>query len=382
MQTQTQTQTIPANPANILEQFSEMLKTHSIVVSDRDNLLKLFENIVDLCTQMTKTKLKAAIKAATPKPVPEAKKKPAAAKKSVAAAKKPVAAVTDELVGPADAGDCPVLSDLSDLSKAPRGRGRPRKESSSSPVQSESSVNDAEKKKRGRPKKDKTVVVSSNDDEDALIAKMISDMKTLQSTSIPVAIADPDEEVEQSEQSEQSMSPVYTEVQTQLAPVVVEADVVEEKETNAKSKSKPKSNAKPKPAKEAKPTPAKEAKPKPAKEAKSKPNDKPSSQAESASAESATPVAPTSVAPTSSAPTSSVPPRENKAQSDGKFYLMSGFPRVSFTYNGATYLRTETDNVYDPLTLELVGIWDHLNHEIIVAFDDEEDGDIWMSDEE
>lgn len=380
MQTQTQTiQANPANPANILDQFSEMLKTHSIVVPDRDNLLRLFENIVDLCTQMTKTKLKAAIKAATPKPVPEAKKKPVAAKKP--AAKKSVAA-TEELVGPADAGDCPVLSDLSDLSKAPRGRGRPRKESSSSPVQSESSVNDAEKKKRGRPKKDKTVVVSSNDDEDALIAKMISDMKTLQSTSTtPVAIADPDEEVEQSEQSEQSMSPVYTAVQSQLAPVVVEADVVEEKETNTTSKSKSKSNAKPKPAKDVKPKPAKEAKPKPAKEAKSKTNDNSASQG--APAESATP-APTSAAPTSEAvraPTSSVPPRENKAQSDGKFYLMSGFPRVSFTYNGATYLRTETDNVYDPLTLELVGVWDHLNHEIIVAFD-EEDGDIWMSDEE
>ena len=72
---------------------------------------------------------------------------------------------------------------------------------------------------------------------------------------------------------------------------------------------------------------------------------------------------------------------KESAQSDGKFYLMSGFPRVSFTYNGATYLRTETDNVYDPLTMELVGVWDHLNHEIIVAFDEEE-GDIWISDEE
>ena len=361
---QTQTQTIQANPANILDQFSEMLKTHSIVVPDRDNLLRLFENIVDLCTQMTKTKLKAAIKAATPKPVPEAKKKPAAAKKPVAA-KKSVAA-TEELVGPADAGDCPVLSDLS---KAPRGRGRPRKESSSSsPVQSESSVNDAEKKKRGRPKKDKTVVVSSNEDEDALIAKMISDMKTLQSTSTTfVAIADPDEEVEQSEQSEQSVSPVYTAVQSQLAPVVVEADVVEEKKPNAKSKSKS--------AKE--PKPAKEVKPKPAKEAKPKTNDTPVA-SQGAPAESATPD-PTSASVR--APTISVPPRENKAQSDGKFYLMSGFPRVSFTYNGGTYLRTETDNVYDPLTLELVGVWDHLNHEIIVAFDEEE-GDIWMSDEE
>jgi hypothetical protein len=60
---------------------------------------------------------------------------------------------------------------------------------------------------------------------------------------------------------------------------------------------------------------------------------------------------------------------------------MPNFPRASFTFNGATYLRTETDNVYDPLTFELVGVWDHLNHEIITACDEEEE-DIWMSDEE
>ena len=153
MQTQTQNQTTTQTPVNILDQFSDMLKTHSIVVPDRDNLLKLFENIVDLCTQMPKTKLKAAIKAATPKPpttATEAKtKKPAAAaakKKAVAVAVAVIADDKDKLVGPADAGDCPVLSDLPKVSS--RGRGRPRKESSASPVQMESSVNEAEKKKK------------------------------------------------------------------------------------------------------------------------------------------------------------------------------------------------------------------------------------------
>jgi len=77
-----------------------------------------------------------------------------------------------------------------------------------------------------------------------------------------------------------------------------------------------------------------------------------------------------------------VPLRENKASSDGKFYLMPNFPKVSFSYNGQTYFRTETDNVYDNMTLEMIGVWDHLNHEIITAFDDEEVEDLFMSDEE
>jgi hypothetical protein len=80
--------------------------------------------------------------------------------------------------------------------------------------------------------------------------------------------------------------------------------------------------------------------------------------------------------------TSSTPLRENKASSDGNFYLMSNYPRESFTYNGKTYLRTETDNVYDTMTLEMIGVWDHLNHEIITAFDDEEVDELWLSDEE
>ena len=29
-------------------------------------------------------------------------------------------------------------------------------------------------------------------------------------------------------------------------------------------------------------------------------------------------------------------------------------------------------NVYDNITLEMVGVWDHVNHEIVNAFDDDE----------
>jgi hypothetical protein len=385
MQTQNQNQ----NPVNILDQFSEMLKTHSIVVSDRDNLLKLFENIVDLCTQMPKTKLKAAIKAATPKPATEAKTK----KPTAAAAKKKAVAVAviadDKLVGPADAGDCPVLSDLPKVTS--RGRGRPRKEPSASPassVQTESSVNEAEKKKRGRPKKDKTVVVSSNDDEDQLIANMISDMKALQRSedaNTPVHIADPDDDESSNESNESSVSPIHSEITHQavhpaeVETDVTETDVTETDVTEANSK-KPKKAKEPKAPKETK---AKEPKAPKAKESKAKaPKESKESKAPKESKATEPESAPVAlIAPVVPAPASAVPPRENRAQSDGKFYLMHNCPRKSFTYNGATYLRTETDNVYDQLTLELIGVWDHLNHEIITAYDEEED-DIWMSDEE
>jgi hypothetical protein len=80
--------------------------------------------------------------------------------------------------------------------------------------------------------------------------------------------------------------------------------------------------------------------------------------------------------------TSAAPLRENKAHSDGKFYLMDNYPRSSFSYSGKTYLRTENDNVYDTMTLELIGVWDHLNHEIITSFDDDDENELWMSDEE
>ena len=76
-----------------------------------------------------------------------------------------------------------------------------------------------------------------------------------------------------------------------------------------------------------------------------------------------------------------VPVRENKAGRDGKFYLMSNFPRTSFSCSGKTYFRTETDNVYDNLTLELVGVWDHLNHEIVTPFDDEDIEELWSDQE-
>ena len=55
------------------------MKNHSIIVSDRENLAKLFQNLVDLCTQMPKTKLKAALKTATQEPKttkPRAKAQP------------------------------------------------------------------------------------------------------------------------------------------------------------------------------------------------------------------------------------------------------------------------------------------------------------------
>ena len=61
---------------------------------------------------------------------------------------------------------------------------------------------------------------------------------------------------------------------------------------------------------------------------------------------------------------------------------MANYPRSSFSYSGKTYLRTENDNVYDTMTLELIGVWDHLNHEIITSFDDDEVDELWMSDEE
>jgi hypothetical protein len=79
--------------------------------------------------------------------------------------------------------------------------------------------------------------------------------------------------------------------------------------------------------------------------------------------------------------TSAAPLRENRANSDGKFYLMTNYPRSSFSYSGKTYLRTENDNVYDTMTFELIGVWDHLNHEIITTFDDDED-ELLFSDEE
>ncbi len=418
MQTQTQ--------SDILQQFSDMLKSHSIVVADRANLVKLLENIVDLCTQMPKTKLKAAVKAAAKTPAAAAK---AAAKTPATAKKQPV---RETLVGPADAGDCPVMSDL----KAPaRGRGRPRKADATAVTD-----NDAEKKKRGRPKKDKTVTISSNDDEDALIAKMIADVKKNAKQSPAVAVAEQDDDSTESELDEfngeliraeenhseenhaeenhaeetspvvaNSVSPVH-----QVEPIHpavpieveagVEAGVVNKPKTKSKQAKEPKvkepkvkeTKVKETKVKEPKVKEPKVKEPK-VKEPKAKEMTKSIADVVPAPATPVVPVPATSVpatsvpatsVPATSVPATSVPAtsatplRENKASSDGNFYLMPNYPRESFTYNGKTYLRTETDNVYDTMTLEMIGVWDHLNHEIITAFDDEEVDELWLSDEE
>ena len=389
MQTQTHT-----TQSDILQQFSDMLKSHSIVVADRDNLVKLLENIVDLCTQMPKTKLKAAVKAAA-KPAAKPVAKPAAAK---TAKKQPV---QETLVGPADAGDCPVMSDL----KTPaRGRGRPRKSDVTVTEATTVADNDAEKKKRGRPKKDKTVTISSNDDEDALIAKMIADVKKNAKQLPAVAMAQEEDEDTESEleefngeliRAEEETSPV---VANSVSPVhqvdspvhqVVPVEVETEVEAGVagvvnKTKAKPKQAKEPK-VKEtkAKEPKVKEIKVKEPKVKEPKVKETKVKETKQSIAVEVVPVPATQVVPVSvTAANSATPLRENKASSDGNFYLMPNYPRESFTYNGKTYLRTETDNVYDTMTLEMIGVWDHLNHEIITAFDDEEMDELWLSDEE
>ena len=365
MQTHTQTQ------SDILQQFSDMLKNHSIVVADRANLVKLLENIVDLCTQMPKTKLKAVVKAAA--------KSPAA--KTPAAKKQPV---RETLVGPADAGDCPVMSDLK---ASARGRGRPRKADATAVT--EATDNDAEKKKRGRPKKDKTVTISSNDDEDALIAKMIADVKKNAKQSAAVAEpAEEDDDITESELDEFSGELIRAEEET--SPVVansvspvhqvepIHSDVPIEVEAEVEAVVVNKTKAKSKQVKEPK---VKEPKVKEPKVKETKVKEPKQAIAVEVVPVPATQVVPVSVTAATSA-TLSNPLRENKASSDGNFYLMPNYPRESFTYNGKTYLRTETDNVYDTMTLEMIGVWDHLNHEIITAFDDEEVDELWLSSDE
>ena len=344
-------QTITQTPADVFQQFTDMLKTHSVIVDDRETLVKLFEDIIELCTQIPKTKLKAAVKAATAKAPAKATAKAQKDQK----AKKLVA----EVVGPADAGVCPLESDLAQ--PAARGRGRPRKSTSAdADVDTvgmvQTPAGEAEKKKRGRPKKDKSVTISSNDDEDALIAKMIADAKTLNHG----------DETE-SEHSEASVSPVPNHDVCEL-PMPVEADVPVAKEVKTK---------------EVKAGKVKE--PKVAKEVKAKANEvKANEVPKEVAAEADRIIAQSlSVANVTASACSAAPLRENKANSDGKFYLMANYPRSSFSFSGKTYLRTENDNVYDTMTLELIGVWDHLNHEIITTFDDEEEvDDLWMSDEE
>ena len=360
MQTQTKNST---TDADILQQFSDMLKSHSIVVSDRENLVKLLENIVELCTQMPKTKLKAAVKAAS---------NPAPAKK--APAKAPAKKQEDALVGPADAADCPMITDIK---PAGRGRGRPRKDASVVPFEpvNDSPAADAEKKKRGRPKKDKTMIVSSNDDEDALIAKMIADVKSMKSdeescqtvAAAAIVVDDDQTESEAEEDVEGSLSPVCV-IAARDAPAQVEADLPVAKESNEVT-----ANA----VKEVK---TKAVKAKAVKEVKAKAVKEPKEVKVKAVKEVKANEVISTIDIVASA-TSAAPLRENRANSDGKFYLMTNYPRSSFSYSGKTYLRTENDNVYDTMTFELIGVWDHLNHEIITTFDDDED-ELLFSDEE
>jgi len=361
---------------DVLQQFSDMLKNHSIIVADRENLVKLFENIIELCTQMPKTKLKAAVKAATKDAAAAAKKAPAA-KKTPAAKKAPVAkddAKKEEVVGPADAGVCPLESDVA--KPAARGRGRPRKSASTDDNIGgvETPAGDAEKKKRGRPKKDKSVMISSNEDEDALIAQMIADVKSMKKSPMANASAESNDDCDETESEtesdhcDKSVSPVPIHIACEI-PMPVEADVSVTKKVTKAPKEKV---VKEKVVKE------KVVKEKVVKEKVIKtPKEKIAKTTESP--------APIVSAPVVSAPVVStpipVPVRENKAGSHGKFYLMSNFPRTSFSCSGKTYFRTETDNVYDNLTLELIGVWDHLNHEIVTPFDDEDIEELW-SDEE
>jgi hypothetical protein len=424
MQTQSQTQ---SNSLDVLQQFDLLLKNHSIVVSDRENLAKLFENIVDLCTQMPKTKLKAALKAATqePKPKPKAQSKPKA---------QPKAQPKEVMVGADGAGDAPVISDLPVVPLA-RGRGRPRKvapEPTVAVAVAEANANPnaetAEKKRRGRPKKDKSVTISSNDDEDALIAKMMADVASMQkedeisaqaaaatatATAESVVIPDPatdDDETESvcSVLSEFTGPLMRCEEMTpradSVSPVIHAAssgsfqqlDVevsVPAKAPKSKAPKAPKAAKEPVVKAPKAPKAAKEPvvkATKAAKEPKAKANAKKGVEkvAEVVVAEEVV-VAPLASFPALDAPlvlaqqhATSGP--ENK-ESNGKIYLMPRVPTTSFSYSGKTYLRTETDNVYDNLTHELIGVWDHSNHEIIAAFDDEEVEEVeelWFSDEE
>ena len=356
-----QTEIIQATqPLDVLQQFDVLLKTHSIVVHDRENLTKLFECIVDLCTQIPKAKLKAAVKAATQEPKTKAVKeaKPKAQPKTKAVKEtKPKTKAQEIMMGPEGAADAPVSSDLQ---KAPvaRGRGRPRKNPTApadgnvKSADANPNAETAEKKRRGRPKKDKSVTISSNDDEDALIEQMMADVASMQKEPVvasPVSPIDDDET-----ESEGEMSPKVQEMQTTMT-FAVEFAVEEDVPSNATKATKAV-----KAVKEVKPKAVKEVKPKAVKE--------------------------TNVQEAQSLATFSKPmpqvviPKTENHVVNGTIYLQDNFPTSSFTWNGKTYLRTELDNVYDNMTFEMVGVWDHVNHEVITAFDD--DDELYFSDEE
>ena len=418
MQTQTQTQ----QPLDILQQFDVLLKNHSIVVTDRENLAMLFEKIVDLCTQMPKAKLKAALKAAT-KPVAklDAATKPVA--KPVAVAKprakaqpKPKTKTIQPMIGPDGAADAPVISDLvADPAVRGRGRGRPRKATELVTASiANPNAETAEKKRRGRPKKDKTVTFSSNDDEDALIEKMMADVACMQKAAAADAAEVDDEETEDELESPmqiftgklmrcEEMSPAAAAAANtpeSLSPIVqssssrsfgqfvealeVEAPEVEALEVEAPEVEAPEVEA-PEVEVEAPKTVVRAAKaakapktvkapkepktvkaPKEPKTAVKAPKEPKAPKAVNAKeVEVAVAVAEVAVVEVAALAT------ENK-ETNGKIYLLDRVPTDSFSFNGKTYLRTETDNVYDNLTHELIGVWDHANHEIIAAFDDDE----------
>ena len=352
---------------DILQQFDGLLKNYSIVVTDRENLAKLFECIVELCTQMPKTKLKAALKAATQAP------------KTKAIPKTKTTKSKEIMVGPTDAADAPTIADLADVQSA-RGRGRPRK-AATEIVTENTNAETAEKKRRGRPKKDKTVTISSNDDEDALIEKMMTDVASMQkdedhipypAVEVPATAAAATTSDDDTDTDNESLSPI-------LQPTfAIHQDELEvEKDVVIAPPTKPvkKVNAKAKPVKEVKAKPVKEVKAKPVKEVKANPvkevKANPVKEVK-ALASFSTPVTAVAVAASSRRLV------ENQ-EVNGVIYLTDGFPASSFTWNGKTYLRTELDNVYDNLTLEMVGVWDHVNHEVICAFDDDE---LCFSDEE
>ena len=434
-----QTQTNSTQAIDVLQQFDALLKNHSIVVTDRENLAKLFQSLLDLCTQMPKTKLKAAIKAAT------ATQEPKTAKPRAKAQPKPKTNL-QTMVGPEGAADAPVISDIVAVPVA-RGRGRPRKaDTVAEPVATAATIADAnpnaetaEKKRRGRPKKDKSVTISSNDDEDALIAKMMADVASMQKDEAVIAypaevvaatviaevvvadvviadadvvIADPATDDDETEDEACSpISPIQTfagplmrceettPVAESMSPVVptsspssfqtfdfeVEVPAPAPKATKAAKEPKAKVIKAPKEAKAA----AKEPKAKAAaKEPKAKAAAKETKVKETKAKEPKAKAVSVAVAEVVAKPLASFAAtpiqsdsRPENQETNGGIYLMSSVPTASFTYNGKTYLRTETDNVYDNLTYELIGVWDHSNHEIIATFDDEDD-ELYFSDEE
>ena len=396
-----QTSESNSNPLDILQQFDGLLKNHSIVVTDRDNLAKLFERIVDLCTQMPKTKLKAALKAATQAPKTKATPKTKAQPKTKTTNSKEI------MVGPDGAADAPTIADLGEVT---RGRGRPRK-AATEIVTENPNPETAEKKRRGRPKKDKSVTISSNDDEDALIEKMMADVASMQKDEdhIPypadvaavaavAAVAVDEVEVEVPVTVATAvMSDDDTDTDESLSPIIQttfefhhEGEVEVEKDVVITLPTKPIKEVKAKPIKEVKAKPVKEVKAKPVKEVKAKPvkevKAKPVKEVKEVKEVKANPVktlasfSASAPAPDVAVVASSQRDVENQ-EMNGGIYLTAGFPTSSFTWNGKTYLRTELDNVYDSLTYEMIGVWDHVNHEVICVFDEEEDG-MYFSDEE